>query len=136
MPFLDVRLVETLLQVPWTDRIPFGDFRRIGRDALGPSLPQEFALRTDQGSWAPVWAKAASHFFGPTSELMNDGVWLSAPYVDLGEARRMMREAESAPESDFGRSVLVAEFGLLEAWLRRIFQYDAGPREVEICLTR
>ena len=60
MPYLDVRLVQKLLDVSWQARLPRRDeHRRLNRDVFGPLLPAEFAKRVDQGSWMPVWALGA-----------------------------------------------------------------------------
>jgi len=60
LPYLDVRLAEKVLQVPWEAWTPVGDdHRRLNREALGRLLPEEFAQRRTQGSWTPVWLLAA-----------------------------------------------------------------------------
>lgn len=128
-PFLDFRLIEQILSVPWPDRVPRGDFRRLGRDAIGHRLPAVFSEREDQGSWSSVWAASARHLFPATRRMLTDGVWLSAPYIEHDCARQMLNATEAAgPRADHNTSILVSEFGVLEAWLRKVFGYDTRLR--------
>jgi asparagine synthase (glutamine-hydrolysing) len=125
-PFADVRLIEHIFSVPWYDRIPNGDRRRLAREALRNLLPPEFETRTEQGSWTGVWAATARHLFPSARRMMGDGVWQSRPYVDLHNARQMLENAAHAGEkADKLTCILVGEFAVLEAWLRHIFRYDA-----------
>jgi asparagine synthase (glutamine-hydrolysing) len=120
LPFTDRRLIEAVLQVPWEDRMPNGDARRLGRDALGTLLPQEFAARGDQGSWLPVFVRQARAFRPAIGALFDDGEWVSAPYVDRSAARRMYHLTETAGENEGDDVITLTCFGTLEAWLRRV----------------
>lgn len=129
MPFVDIRLVEHIFSVPWGDRIPRGDYRRLAKDSLGGLLPVEFAERTDQESWSPVFARAARRMLPTVRALIADGEWLAAPYLDRDETRRLLAQAENDSGLASTRTaVLVSEFGIFEAWLRRLFRYDAAQR--------
>ena len=129
LPYTDVRLLEHILKTPWDQRVPHGDLRRLGRDSLQHLLPPIFASRTSQGSWKPVWALGARRMLPLVNEMLDDE-WLSAPFVERDQARQMCRcllaEGENA---DLSTTILVAEFGVLEAWLRRVLRYDVD-REV------
>jgi asparagine synthase (glutamine-hydrolysing) len=134
LPYLDIRLVERLLAVPWQARMPEGgDNRRLHRAVLGPLLPEEFAQRRDQGSWSPVWHLGARRMLPLVRRLLSDGTWFSAPYVDVVEATAMLDDVTSRGESaDYNELLLVSGFGVIEAWLRRVFQYDTGPRNIHV----
>jgi hypothetical protein len=65
--------------------------------------------------------------------LLSDGTWFSAPYVDVVEATAMLDDVTSRGESaDYNELLLVSGFGVIEAWLRRVFQYDTGPRNIHV----
>jgi len=123
MPHGDVRLVEQVLSMPWWQRDPKGHHRRTGRDALGPLLPPVFNERVGQQPATDVWRATFARRAAATASLIENGPWLSAPYVDRGIARAMLRDvlsrgAAAAPES----AILVGEFAALEAWLRQHFE--------------
>jgi len=135
LPYLDVRLAEKLLAVPWQARLPHGGHNPLGRETLRSLLPDEFSRRT-RGSWTQVWVLGALRMLPAVGRMLSDRTWLSAPYVDIGEARtmlsRVIAQAESAdPEELF----LVSGFGVLEAWLREVFRYDTGRKELACPIT-
>ncbi len=130
LPYLDVRLAEKLLRVPWEAWTPAGDdHRRLNREALGCLLPEEFAQRRTQGSWMPVWGLAARRMLPLIQGLVSDGTWLSAPYVDVREVSSMLADATAHEGSEHRKLLLLADFGALEAWLRHLFRYDTAPKE-------
>jgi asparagine synthase (glutamine-hydrolysing) len=128
MPFADVRLIEFILQIPWEHRVPRGDMRRLGRDALGGLLPKEFNQRLDQGSALPVLGLAARRILPGVRKIVNSGAWLSEPYVDRRVAARMIDDCLQRGEAaDPRTSVTAMDFGVIEAWLRRVSGYDMRP---------
>jgi hypothetical protein len=120
MPHGDVRLVEQVLSMPWWQRDPKGHHRRTGRDALGPLLPAVFEERVGQRPATDVWRATFARRAAATASLIETTPWLSAPYVDRGIARSMLRDVlsrgDAAPPDS---AVLVGEFAALEAWLRQ-----------------
>jgi asparagine synthase (glutamine-hydrolysing) len=121
LPFLDVRLVEQILKVPWVQRDPQRRLRRIGWDALGSLLPAELSSRGGQPSWAAVRSAAARAMVPCVASFIRRGPWLSAPFIDRGMARGMLEVALTGGvrEPDTSCS-LVCDFGALEAWLRSL----------------
>jgi hypothetical protein len=122
IPYADVRLIEAVLAIPWWQRDPRGHHRRTGRDALGPLLPREFAERVGQQAATDIWRATALRRAASLAPFFDAGPWLSAPYVDRGVARAMLRDVltrgtGAAPEN----AILVGEFAALEAWLRKLF---------------
>ena len=122
IPYADVRLIEAVMAIPWWQRDPRGHHRRTGRDALGPLLPREFDERVGQQAATDIWNATALRRVGSLAPFFDAGPWLSAPYVDRGMARAMLRDvltrgARAAPEN----AILVGEFAALEAWLRELF---------------
>jgi asparagine synthase (glutamine-hydrolysing) len=120
LPFADRRLIEAVLEVPWQDRMPDGDARRLGRDALGALLPEEFGARRDQGSWLPVFVRQARAHRPALRSLFDDDQWVSAPYVSQVAAREMYLRTETAGEGHGQDVITLTGFGTLEVWLRRV----------------
>ncbi len=121
-PYADVRLAEAIMSIPWRQREPRGDYRRTGRDALGPTLPPLFSRRTGQGSWSSVWAANARRNALAMAPVIESGPWLSGPFVDRGTARAMLRDVAGGRDTDTPKvSILVAQFAALEAWIRQLF---------------
>jgi len=121
-PCLDVRLIDHMLSIPWQQRQPRGHFRRTGRDALGPMLPPVFRGRSGQQGWGAVVEAAALRVIPALAPFIDSGPWLSAPFIDRGIARAMLRDllangTRTAPET----CLIVPEIGALEAWLRDLF---------------
>ena len=124
LPHADIRLIECLLQVPWTQRDPRGHHRRMGREALGPLLPPKFADRRGQRPWTDVWNATSHRVIRGLASLFREGPWVSAPFVDRGIARSMLEAAiVDGPRHGVGRLSPIIEFGALEAWLRRLLGY-------------
>jgi asparagine synthase (glutamine-hydrolysing) len=123
LPFADVRVVEHLLAMPWQQRVPHGQLRRTGRDALGPMLPEELLRRPAQGSWTQVWDLNARRARPTIEALIERGDWLSAPFVDRGRARSMFRQAVGPGPAEPGAWVQLLSFAATEAWLRLLFCY-------------
>ena len=128
MPYLDVRLAEKLLAISSEPRWTEGaDHRRLNREVLGPLLPEEFSQRRAQGSWMPVWLLGARRMLPSVQRIFADGPWLSAPFLDIEEARSMLADVIARAESAEQRKLfLVTGFGALEAWLRELFRYDTA----------
>jgi asparagine synthetase B (glutamine-hydrolysing) len=119
IPYLDVRLVERILAIPWEHRFPRGDTRRLGRDALGDLLPVEFQSRRDQGSWAPVWERHARLCLPLLARLMGEGEWLSEPFVLRAEAAKLLKVAQ---HDSAQTPRIISEFWVLEAWVRYLLR--------------
>lgn len=121
-PYADVRLAEAVLSIPWRQREPHGHHRRLGRDALGPTLPPEFSKRIGQASWTSAWAATARRTAMTIAPLIQRGPWRSAAFVDRGIARAMLEDVLSRQDPDRPEvAILVTDFGALEAWLRQLF---------------
>jgi asparagine synthase (glutamine-hydrolysing) len=121
-PYADVRLVEAVLSIPWRQREPRGHHRRTGRDALGALLPREFLARIGQPPWTEVWAANARRTASMVAPIINQGPWLSGPFVDRGIARAMLRDVlDGAGMERPWAAISVADFGALEAWIRQLF---------------
>jgi asparagine synthase (glutamine-hydrolysing) len=128
LPYLDLRLAEKVLSLPWQDRTLHGEGHRLVGQTFRSLLPEEFARRR-RGSWTDVWVRAAKPMLPGVWRLLTDGIWLSAPYVDNDEARTMFHDVNARSETDPLKLFRVCSFGIIEAWLRRVFRYDASRKE-------
>jgi asparagine synthase (glutamine-hydrolysing) len=125
LPHADVRLIECIMTVPWTQREPKGHHRRTGRDALGPLLPPEFSRRRGQKPWTDVWNATSHRMIQGMAPFFRSGPWVSAPFVDRGIARGMLETALNAgPDTPAPSRSTVLGFGTLEAWLRELSGYN------------
>jgi asparagine synthase (glutamine-hydrolysing) len=119
LPHADVRLIESILAIPWTQREPRGHHRRTGREAFGRLLPPEFATRRGQKPWTDVWNATRHRSLHNLAPFFRNGPWMSAPFVDRGIARGMFETAlASGPNTGSPNLATVSAFGALEAWLR------------------
>ena len=139
LPFADVRIVEHLFSVSWQQRLPRGHLRRFGRDALGSLLPSEFNSRLGQSSWTSVFLATNRTYSPYVARVINEGPWLSAPYVVRADARRLLRDTTArAGETHEPRTAddwnLLMKIAGLESWLRLLFCYNSA-REVKTCPT-
>jgi asparagine synthase (glutamine-hydrolysing) len=122
LPHADVRLIETVMSVPWDQRDPRGHHRRLGREALGPLLPPEFSSRRGQQPWTAVWRATTRRALPAIAPYIRRGPWLSERFVDRPIARAMFEASLSGgPDADPDGVTLVTELGALEAWLRGLF---------------
>jgi asparagine synthase (glutamine-hydrolysing) len=121
LPHADVRLVESVLTIPWTQREPRGHHRRTGRDALGSLLPPEFSGRRAQKPWTDVWSTTARRVIRSLTPLFRGRLWVSAPFVDRGIARGMFETALNGGSNTHPQGLFtVLALGSLEAWLRDV----------------
>jgi asparagine synthase (glutamine-hydrolysing) len=127
LPHADVRLIECIMSVPWTQRDPMGHHRRTGRDALGPLLPSEFRSRRGQKPWTDVWNATSYRRAQGLAPLFRTGHWASAPFVDRGIARAMFTTALTGVSNAPPKSLsTILAFGGLEAWLCQLLRYNVA----------
>lgn len=128
LPHADIRLIECIMTLPWSQRDPQGHHRRTGRDALGTLLPPEFAGRRVQKPWTDVWNATSRRTVQGLAPFFRTGSWASSPFVDRGIARAMFETALNGGVTIPIQSLsTVLALGGLEAWLRQVFHYNS-PR--------
>lgn len=121
LPYLDVRVVELFLSVPWYDRLPHGNLRRLSHDALTSYLPPELLRRRGQGSWRGVWTQNLRGVVPSIETMLRSGDWLAAPYVDRVGARQFLDQVVRTRPDDLSNEVTtLMKIGSLEAWLRAL----------------
>jgi asparagine synthase (glutamine-hydrolysing) len=124
MPYVDVRLIELVLSIPVELRRPGGDMRRLQRDALSKLLPPEIAARPGQVPFDTVWTENTRLLLPCVRALVEEGEWLSAPFVSRREAANMLATEEARGEMGPWRAMyLVASIGIAEAWTREVLRF-------------
>jgi asparagine synthase (glutamine-hydrolysing) len=124
-PFLDVKLIEYVLSIPfehWPEAAPYA---RLHREFLGRYLPESVRQRTKATFSAGVayrmklaWPRIRSLFF--------EGEWHAARYVNRLYAQELIAPGgDGIGEDDWERWRGIWAIALLEAWLRRISEYSS-----------
>lgn len=115
MPFADHRLVQAVLAIPWSDRSPRGNGRRLSFDSLGAFLPATFQNRGEQESWLPVWLHHARRTF-PSLATQIEERWLAEEFVRRDAAKSLLDRAVQGacrPQEE----ILLSQFAIFNAWL-------------------
>jgi asparagine synthase (glutamine-hydrolysing) len=133
LPYMDVRLAELAIGVPAALRLPHGVMRRLQRDALAAMWPPELLRHTTRVSFGAAFSENTRRLLPEMHEIIHEGEWLSAPFVDRRQAQRLLGEAEtrtSPDDDDHWRALRpVADFAVMEAWTRCVCRYYSS-REV------
>jgi asparagine synthase (glutamine-hydrolysing) len=113
-PFLDVRVVELLLQVPNGERFTFEQSKRVLRRAMGPTLPSLVRERTDKAEFTSYVRRV----FLEDQRAGLQRLLAKSRLEDLGLVRaralRRLLEAPPAAQNALGLTNLAA----MEIWLR------------------
>lgn len=127
-PYLDTRLANFVLSVPWQERLPGGDMRRLQRTAVRPFLPESVGGRLAKSMFGDARCQQVRLNLGQIQQLLRQRLWASAPFVDQDAARGELASCLAKdPEIRMPRLWLpVCRIAALEAWLRRVFAYDVA----------
>lgn len=115
-PFRDTALAELVLRLPWSARAPGGPSKALLRRALGDVLPREIAERTEVTVFPDVVVDRTTARADAIGEVLGNGPWLSAPWVDRAGAQALLRDA--LDHRDLRAAALVWDIAYLEQWLR------------------
>jgi asparagine synthase (glutamine-hydrolysing) len=119
-PFLDVRLANFVLAVPY-ERWPPGPYpQRIHRTVLRDLLPPEILARTRKTTFQSALSGQVQAGLGRIRRLLSSGTWAAEPYVDRRHALRLLVQCEQRLGS-FWEHRLLWNIATIEAWLRRVF---------------
>jgi asparagine synthase (glutamine-hydrolysing) len=122
LPFLDRRLADFVLVVPFEARLPRGRMKRLLRDAMRGVLPKAIAERRRVTTFDCLARRGLEHDRERFQDLLFGVEWLSAPFVDQVEARELIRAlTEPAAEGlHYPQLTLARDIVQLEAWLRAL----------------
>jgi asparagine synthase (glutamine-hydrolysing) len=116
-PFLDSRLADFVLSLPWELRVPAGPMKDLLRRP--GILPPAIAARTDVTWFDDLHAAQIGLFLPIARETIERGPWLAGPWVSRARARELLAAFARSPAGWPAASRLwtVVE---LERWLRRM----------------
>ena len=117
VPFLDRRLVELVLALPYPLRLPHGRMKAILRDSLGDILPPSVRERRVVTSYDGALRAAIRAKKSAISAVLEKGPWRSEPFVDRVCARRAF-ESIAHETSDIDLMTSLWDVASLELWLR------------------
>jgi asparagine synthase (glutamine-hydrolysing) len=129
MPFLDVRLAEFILAIPWEQRLPRGDMRRLQRDGVRAFLPPR-VLHNPKVVGGSAWARHAETSLPRVREVLHDRTWVCGRFVNQSAAQGLVSEiAGSQPPALRSRNLRQAwAIASFEVWLRTVRGYTAASR--------
>jgi asparagine synthase (glutamine-hydrolysing) len=126
-PFLDLRLVELCLALPWDQKVRDGWTKSIVRRSMDGILPD--AVRWRRGRWVRLGPRflgdAIAARFTRAEALAADTMSALSPYVDLRAWRAMVERFVASRDPIDGASIW--QTLLLARWLRA---YDARAHPV------
>jgi len=129
-PFMDRRLVEFCLALPWNQKVRGGWSKFVVRRACGGLLPDDVSWRP--GRWVhlgPQFLAAAVASAGPfLSRETAGGFEDLAPYADRGRVRRLLAAFRRGGDPSIADAVWQA--AVLNCWVRnfRSTRYDSASR--------
>lgn len=90
-PFLDRRLVELALSIPYQHRAPAGRSKRLLRDAMGTRLPAEISAREGKTVFDPFMAQVLQRDLPLLRERLGPpGSWIGARWIDPRACDRLL----------------------------------------------
>ena len=128
-PFLDRPLVELVLAIPFTERIPGGRLKRLLRDGPGRELPRrvrERRAKTLFGSFDRFLV--ARHWRRIRELVLGDGEWRAQRYVSRRGVERLFESLRGAEGGDARQRQDLWRVATLELWLRQLGRYNRAAR--------
>lgn len=118
-PFLDRRLAEYVLSIPFDARLPGGQWKVLIRRGLSSRLPAIVRDRTRKTSFSSLHLDILHrNREALTRRLFDDGQWSSKRYVDRDAARHELAELTCSDDSEVGRVDGGWRLATLELWSR------------------
>lgn len=116
-PFLDGRLAQFVLALPWRDRLPSGRMKAILRDAVADLLPAEIVERTEVTTFESAILHHARAARKSAVHVLEEGRWRSEPYFSRAEARGLVARLD---DGDAGAAQTLHAVTSVERWLRAV----------------
>ncbi len=116
-PFWDKRLVEFCFALPPEQKLRHGWERRVLRQAMRGTLPEEIRRRRDKTNFLPNLARGLSRDRGGLDALFAEPLERLDAYVDPTQARALYRSTLEAPEPSSEDLFMVWRIAALTLWL-------------------
>ncbi len=125
-PFLDSRLVNFMLSIPFEHRLTGACSRWLHRQALRPILPAAIADRTSKPGFTRAVIEWGRRSRPAIEQVLQGAEWLSDRFVDRGEVRKLLARLDVYPASaveswDGWRDV--RSIVNIEVWRRTVLGY-------------
>lgn len=129
-PFLDAAFVRFVLSIHWKNRINRGWSKFLTREAFRGLMPETIRTKRDAVTYQEYIRWHVRAQLPRIRQVIEDGPWLSGPFVDRGVARNLLSRIEFAKvrPPQWGRCRLLWAISRLELWLRRIDAIRTGGR--------
>lgn len=119
MPYLDVRLAEYVMSIPWTARLPHGDMRRLQREGARKILPIR-VVDSPKVTFQASFDSQVQCALPLIRAILDDARWASARFV-IQSAARGLAGRGGLPAIHMRRYLW--KIASLEVWLRSFEDY-------------
>ncbi len=120
-PFLDRRLADFVLAIPYEHRLPHGRMKCLLRRAMARLLPPMVRDRVRVTTFDSLAAVARGREGAWLRVLVNGPEWLAGPYVDQAALRRMFAFLDSGQQNcsnQLSQCRVLMKCAQMELWLR------------------
>lgn len=127
-PFFDVRLARFVLSVPWRQRFPRGDMRRLHRDAARVLLTDAVRARIRKTTFDSAIIHHAHANLERVRATVMSSRWLSGDLVDQTQARYLLARCllKGTRDSNLNDWYALFRIAAFECWLRTLSSYYPG----------
>lgn len=131
-PFLDRGLVETVLAMPFEERIPRGRWKRLLRDGLADRLPRAVRERRDKTIFDSFDRHLLARHFRPIRErLFAGGEWASQRFVTRRGAAALFASCGASGCADPRQRQELWRVATVELWHRQLERYNRTVQHVD-----
>jgi asparagine synthase (glutamine-hydrolysing) len=119
-PYLDRRLADFVLAIPFEERLPGGQMKRLLRDAMAAVLPEVIVNRRSPTTFDAVARLHLQKNCSDMRKLFSDSnMWNSYPYIDRQGIKNLLEELDSASLTSvpYASIQLVLDVAQLEGWI-------------------
>lgn len=128
-PFLDRRLADFVLGLPYHERLPGGRMKAFLREAMANLLPPEVGQRRQTAEFTSARRWQWQRDVPAIRQVLEGGHdWLCAPYVIREEARKLFERLIRQPQDtvDIEGCCTTWAIVMLELWLRGLARFNAA----------
>jgi asparagine synthase (glutamine-hydrolysing) len=119
-PYVDRRLVQFMLAIPFEQRLRSTSTRWLQRSALEGLLPPEVSGRSSKGSGGGFLCRAVNHDWKRLEEMFADPMAADRGYVSKSGVQDALRRAKTGV--NLGDGLFILRVIALESWLRNYYE--------------
>lgn len=119
-PFLDRRLADFVLGIPYEHRLPGGRMKRLLRNAMTGTVPSAILRRRRVTAFDCLAGLSVNRHGAQLRNLFSGERWLNAPYVNQKAVGALFQTVDKSGSkcSNWPLSAMLLKFAQLELWLR------------------